>query len=53
MTRRIAFLMLGGMVTTALLTLIVIPVIYFVWIGRGLLKVSTEPIKIEKTVRIN
>lgn len=40
--RRIALPMLGGMVTTALLTLIVIPVIYFVWVGRGLPKVSTE-----------
>lgn len=34
--RRIALPMLGGMVTTTLLTLIVIPAIYFIWVGRGL-----------------
>ncbi|MGE0409000.1 MAG: efflux RND transporter permease subunit [Amphiplicatus sp.] len=34
--RRIALPMLGGMVSTTLLTLIVIPVIYYVWVGRTL-----------------
>ncbi len=34
--RRIALPMLGGMVPTTLLTLIVIPAIYFIWVGRGL-----------------
>ena len=32
--RRIALPMLGGMVTTTILTLIVIPVIYYLWEGR-------------------
>lgn len=31
--RRIALPMLGGMISTTLLTLIVIPVIYFIWVG--------------------
>lgn len=34
--RRIALPMLGGMISTLVLTLIVIPVIYFIWIGRSL-----------------
>lgn len=34
--RRIALPMLGGMVSTTLLTLIVIPAIYFIWVGRQL-----------------
>lgn len=34
--RRIALPMLGGMVSTTILTLIVIPVIYFIWVGRSL-----------------
>lgn len=34
--RRIALPMLGGMVSTTLLTLIVIPAIYFIWVGRTL-----------------
>jgi Cu(I)/Ag(I) efflux system membrane protein CusA/SilA len=34
--RRIALPMLGGMVSTTLLTLIVIPVIYYIWVGRAL-----------------
>jgi len=34
--RRIALPMLGGMVSTTLLTLIVIPAVYFIWIGRSL-----------------
>ena len=34
--RRIALPMMGGMVTTTFLTLIVIPVIYFLWMGRYL-----------------
>ena len=32
--RRIALPMLGGMVSTAILTLLVIPVIYYIWEGR-------------------
>ncbi len=32
--RRIALPMIGGMTTTTLLTLIVIPVVYFIWEGR-------------------
>jgi len=36
--RRIALPMLGGMVSTTLLTLIVIPAIYYIWVGRGLPK---------------
>jgi len=34
--RRIALPMLGGMISTTLLTLIVIPAIYFIWVGRSL-----------------
>lgn len=34
--RRIALPMLGGMISTTLLTLIVIPAVYFIWIGRSL-----------------
>lgn len=34
--RRIALPMLGGMVSTLLLTLVVMPVIYFLWVGRSL-----------------
>ncbi len=34
--RRIALPMLGGMVSTTILTLLVIPVLYLVWVGRGL-----------------
>jgi Cu(I)/Ag(I) efflux system membrane protein CusA/SilA len=34
--RRIALPMLGGMVSTTLLTLIVIPAIYLIWVGRAL-----------------
>jgi Cu(I)/Ag(I) efflux system membrane protein CusA/SilA len=36
--RRIALPMLGGMISTTLLTLIVIPAIYFIWVGRQLPK---------------
>ena len=36
--RRIALPMLGGMVSTTILTLIVIPAIYFIWVGRQLPK---------------
>jgi Cu(I)/Ag(I) efflux system membrane protein CusA/SilA len=39
--RRIALPMLGGMVSTTLLTLIVIPAIYFIWVGRQLPKPQT------------
>ena len=38
--RRIALPMVGGMASTTLLTLIVIPVIYRIWEGRALPKVS-------------
>lgn len=34
--RRIALPMLGGMISTTLLTLIVIPAVYFIWVGRSL-----------------
>ncbi|MGB0908636.1 MAG: efflux RND transporter permease subunit [Maricaulaceae bacterium] len=40
--RRIALPMLGGMISTTILTLIVIPVIYFIWVGRGLPKTSKQ-----------
>ena len=36
--RRIALPMLGGMVSTTILTLIVIPAIYYIWVGRQLPK---------------
>lgn len=36
--RRIALPMLGGMVTTTILTLIVIPVVYYLWEGKSLSK---------------
>ncbi len=36
--RRIALPMLGGMITTTILTLIVIPVIYYLWEGRRFAK---------------
>jgi len=36
--RRIALPMLGGMITTTILTLIVIPVIYYLWEGRKIEK---------------
>jgi len=32
--RRIALPMIGGMTTTTILTLIVIPVVYYIWEGR-------------------
>ena len=34
--RRIALPMLGGMISTLLLTLVVIPVIYYIWVGKSL-----------------
>ena len=40
--RRIALPMLGGMISTTVLTLIVIPAIYFIWVGRQLPK-SPKP----------
>jgi len=36
--RRIALPMLGGMLSTTVLTLIIIPVIYFIWIERSINK---------------
>ncbi len=35
--RRIALPMLGGMTSTLLLTLVVIPVVYYIWVGRSLI----------------
>ena len=40
--RRIALPMVGGMVTVTLLTLIVIPVIYYLWEGRRYQKIEVE-----------
>jgi Cu(I)/Ag(I) efflux system membrane protein CusA/SilA len=40
--RRIALPMVGGMITTTLLTLIVIPVIYYLWESRRYLLQKTE-----------
>jgi copper/silver efflux system protein len=40
--RRIALPMLGGMVTTTILTLIVIPVIYYLWEGRRFLPTQEQ-----------
>lgn len=34
--RRIALPMLGGMISTMVLTLIVVPVVYYIWVGRQL-----------------
>ena len=34
--RRIALPMLGGMVSTTVLTLLVIPAVYYAWVGRKL-----------------
>jgi Cu(I)/Ag(I) efflux system membrane protein CusA/SilA len=34
--KRIATPMIGGMVTSTLLTLFIIPAVYFIWKGRGL-----------------
>ncbi len=39
--RRIALPMVGGMISTTLLTLIVIPVIYYIWESRRFLKKTT------------
>ena len=41
--RRIALPMVGGMASTTLLTLIVVPVIYFIWEGRRLDSSIGEP----------
>jgi Cu(I)/Ag(I) efflux system membrane protein CusA/SilA len=40
--RRIAAPMVGGMVTSTVLTLVVIPAIYFLWKSRGLQSVPEE-----------
>ncbi len=40
--RRIALPMIGGMTTTTLLTLLVIPVVYYIWEGRRFKNVETE-----------
>ncbi len=40
--RRIALPMIGGMITTTLLTLIVIPVIYYLWEAKQLKKVTVH-----------
>lgn len=41
--RRIALPMVGGMITTTILTLIVIPVVYYLWEGRRFSKPQTQP----------
>ncbi len=41
--RRIALPMLGGMVSTLLLTLVVIPVFYYIWVGRSLQQQAAMP----------
>ena len=47
--RRIALPMLGGMIFTTILTLIVIPVIYYVWEGRRFRQAeAARPIASEK-----
>ena len=48
--RRIALPMLGGMLTTLLLTLFVIPAIYYLWVGRSLQ--APGPGGLKKNVRI-
>ena len=40
--RRIALPMIGGMTTTTLLTLIVIPVVYYIWEGRRFKHTETK-----------
>ena len=45
--RRIALPMVGGMISTTLLTLIVIPVIYYIWESRRFLKKTTQKISAE------
>ena len=40
--RRIAAPMVGGMVTSTVLTLVVIPVIYFLWRRRGITRATRE-----------
>ena len=39
--QRIAAPMIGGMVTSTVLTLLVIPVLYFLWRGRGIARLAT------------
>ena len=41
--RRIALPMLGGMVSTLILTLVVIPVFYYIWVGRSLQRRASIP----------
>ncbi|WP_372340426.1 efflux RND transporter permease subunit [Parvularcula sp. IMCC14364] len=41
--RRIALPMLGGMVSTLILTLVVIPVFYYIWVGRSLQRQALTP----------
>lgn len=40
--RRIAAPMVGGMVSSTILTLVVIPAIYFLWRGRGLARTGDD-----------
>jgi Cu(I)/Ag(I) efflux system membrane protein CusA/SilA len=42
--QRIAAPMVGGMVTSTLLTLVVIPVLYFLWRSRGLAGSTDEAV---------
>lgn len=51
--RRIALPMIGGMGSTLILTLIVIPVVYFLWVGRSLPRsepISQQSLKIAEEV---
>lgn len=43
--QRIAAPMIGGMLTSAILTLLVIPAIYMMWRWHGYVKKSLQPIK--------
>ena len=43
--RRIALPMVGGMITTTLLTLIVIPVVYYLWESRRFTQTQTNQLK--------
>ena len=41
--RRIAAPMIGGMVTSTILTLVVVPVVYYLWRRRGVNPGATPP----------
>lgn len=46
--RRIAAPMVGGMITTTVLTLIVIPALYFIWAARSPLRKQRGKVEIKK-----